>query len=232
MRLSGAAVPARPAPLRLAGVRRVQRRRAQAPTLQADKAAEAATAEAGSAAPAQPGGEDGLSCIGTGMEVECRLPDGEPSTSGRPPESGGAGGGGAAAPGARGRAAHLCTLQSTRALPPARRAAAAAPLSLGDVLLLISPFFFWGTSMVAMKELGPHTTPLALAAWRLLPAGVVLLAWAWQDGRKQPQGATAWLAVSLFGLVDGACFQVRRRLLGWRQRPQAPPHPGGACRGV
>lgn len=79
--------------------------------------------------------------------------------------------------------------------------------SLGTVLLLISPFFFWGTSMVAMKELAPHTTPMLVAAWRLLPAGVVLLIWAYAAGNKGPSGSMGWLAVGLFGLIDGACFQ-------------------------
>lgn len=79
--------------------------------------------------------------------------------------------------------------------------------SLGTLLLLVSPFFFWGTSMVAMKELAPHTTPMLVAAWRLLPAGVVLLGWAYAAGNKGPSGPMGWLAVALFGLVDGACFQ-------------------------
>lgn len=74
-------------------------------------------------------------------------------------------------------------------------------------LLLISPFFFWGTSMVSMKELSLHTTPLAVSAWRLLPAGLMVLVWASSTGRKQPSGGMAWLAISLFGIVDGACFQ-------------------------
>jgi drug/metabolite transporter (DMT)-like permease len=76
-----------------------------------------------------------------------------------------------------------------------------------DTLLLISPFFFWGTSMVAMKQLGPHTTPLFLAAWRLIPAGVVLLLWAQATGRKQPSSSMAWLAIALFGIADGTMFQ-------------------------
>lgn len=79
--------------------------------------------------------------------------------------------------------------------------------SLLTGMLLISPFFFWGTSMVAMKELAPHTTPMLVAAWRLLPSGLVLLLWAKAAGNKGPTNAMGWLAVSLFGLVDGACFQ-------------------------
>ena len=39
---------------------------------------------------------------------------------------------------------------------------------------LISPFFLWGTSMVAMKEVLPVTSPLFVASIRLVPAGLVL----------------------------------------------------------
>ena len=56
--------------------------------------------------------------------------------------------------------------------------------------------------------LAPHTSPLFVSAWRLLPAGVALIAWAAATGRRQPSGGMAWLAVALFGLVDGTCFQV------------------------
>jgi drug/metabolite transporter (DMT)-like permease len=87
----------------------------------------------------------------------------------------------------------------------------AGPSSLLDILLLISPFFFWGTSMVAMKQLAPHTTPLLVASWRLIPAGIVLLAWAAKSGRKTPTQPMAWVAMTLFGLVDGAAFQASGR---------------------
>eukprot|EP00884_Botryococcus_braunii_P018753 jgi/Botrbrau1/5561/Bobra.0023s0044.1 len=76
-----------------------------------------------------------------------------------------------------------------------------------QLLLLISPFFFWGTSMVAMKALEAHTTPLFVSAVRLLPAGAVLVGWAATQNRKQPSGAMAWLAISLFALADATCFQ-------------------------
>lgn len=62
--------------------------------------------------------------------------------------------------------------------------------------------------MVAMKQLAPHTTPLLVAAWRLIPAGAALLLWARQSGRQTPTDPMAWVAMALFGLVDGACFQV------------------------
>jgi drug/metabolite transporter (DMT)-like permease len=74
-------------------------------------------------------------------------------------------------------------------------------------LLLISPFFFWGTAMVAMKGVIPNTTPLFMAGIRLVPAGVLVLATALLLGRPQPKGWTAWLWIALFALVDGALFQ-------------------------
>ncbi|BAZ50029.1 hypothetical protein NIES4103_26430 [Nostoc sp. NIES-4103] len=74
-------------------------------------------------------------------------------------------------------------------------------------LLLIAPFFLWGTAMVAMKGVIPHTTPLFMAGVRLLPAGVLILITAALMGRPQPKGWTAWLWIALFALVDGTLFQ-------------------------
>jgi drug/metabolite transporter (DMT)-like permease len=74
-------------------------------------------------------------------------------------------------------------------------------------LVLIAPFFFWGTAMVAMKGVIPHTTPLFMAGLRLLPAGVLILIVAALMGRPQPQGWMAWLWITLFALVDGTLFQ-------------------------
>lgn len=74
-------------------------------------------------------------------------------------------------------------------------------------LLLIAPFFLWGTAMVAMKGVMPHTTPLFVAGVRLVPAGLLVLVAAAIMGRPQPKGWSAWLLISLFALVDGALFQ-------------------------
>ena len=74
-------------------------------------------------------------------------------------------------------------------------------------LLLIAPFFLWGTAMVAMKGVIPNTTPLFMAGVRLVPAGVLVLLAATLMRRPQPKTWTAWLWISLFGLVDGALFQ-------------------------
>ena len=74
-------------------------------------------------------------------------------------------------------------------------------------LLLIAPFFLWGTAMVAMKGVMPHTTPLFMAGIRLVPAGVLVLVAAALMGRPQPQGWAAWLWIALFALVDAALFQ-------------------------
>ena len=74
-------------------------------------------------------------------------------------------------------------------------------------LLLIAPFFLWGTAMVAMKGVMPHTTPLFMAGVRLVPAGMLVLVAAAVMGRPQPKGWAAWLWIALFALVDGALFQ-------------------------
>ena len=76
--------------------------------------------------------------------------------------------------------------------------------------ILVSPFLFWGTSMVAMKGTLEHTTPYFVAFARLAPAGALVVAYALSQGRKIPEGAAAWGAVSLFALVDAAMFQVCR----------------------
>ncbi|WP_066384429.1 MULTISPECIES: DMT family transporter [unclassified Anabaena] len=74
-------------------------------------------------------------------------------------------------------------------------------------LLLIAPFFLWGTAMVAMKGVIPHTTPLFMAGVRLLPAGVLILIVAAIMGRPQPTGWLAWLWIGLFAFIDGTLFQ-------------------------
>jgi drug/metabolite transporter (DMT)-like permease len=73
--------------------------------------------------------------------------------------------------------------------------------------LLIAPFFLWGTAMVAMKGVIPHTTPLFMAGVRLVPAGILVVLAAALQGRPQPKTPAAWLWVALFALVDGAMFQ-------------------------
>jgi drug/metabolite transporter (DMT)-like permease len=74
-------------------------------------------------------------------------------------------------------------------------------------LILISPFFLWGTAMVAMKGVIPHTTPLFMAGVRSLPAGILVLMVASLTGREQPRTWRAWLWIVFFALVDGAMFQ-------------------------
>ncbi|MEO0458090.1 MAG: DMT family transporter, partial [Cyanobacteria bacterium P01_A01_bin.114] len=81
------------------------------------------------------------------------------------------------------------------------------PKSLPRSLFLISPFFLWGTAMVAMKGVIPTTTPLFLAGTRLLPAGLLVLCTAAYLGRKQPVGWKAWAWILAFGVVDGTLFQ-------------------------
>jgi drug/metabolite transporter (DMT)-like permease len=78
---------------------------------------------------------------------------------------------------------------------------------LATPLLLIAPFFLWGTAMVAMKGTIPHTTPLFMAGVRLFPAGLLILLVALVMGRPQPRTWAAWGWITLFGLVDGTLFQ-------------------------
>ena len=82
------------------------------------------------------------------------------------------------------------------------------------VASLTSPFFFWGTSMVAMKFEAVHTTPLFLGSMRLIPAGAALLLWskvfAGEERRKVdivPRTGEEWAKIAAFALVDGTCFQ-------------------------
>jgi len=81
------------------------------------------------------------------------------------------------------------------------------PARLGQTALLVSPFFFWGTAMVAMKGVLTHVGPTFVATVRLVPAGLLLVAYAAATGRKQPNTAQAWGAIALFALVDAAAFQ-------------------------
>lgn len=80
------------------------------------------------------------------------------------------------------------------------------PLSLTPILLVM-PFFLWGTAMVAMKGVMPHTTPLFMAGMRLIPAGILVLIVAAISKRSQPQSWQAWAWIGLFALVDGTLFQ-------------------------
>lgn len=62
--------------------------------------------------------------------------------------------------------------------------------------------------MVTMKGVMPHTTPLFMAAVRLMPAGVLVLMAAAITGRSPwVKGWKAWLWIGLFALVDGTLFQ-------------------------
>jgi drug/metabolite transporter (DMT)-like permease len=79
--------------------------------------------------------------------------------------------------------------------------------SLLKLALMICPFFLWGTAMVAMKGAALHTTPFFLAAFRLLPAGLLILGAAGVWRLPQPPSGRAWAWIILFGLVDGTLFQ-------------------------
>lgn len=79
--------------------------------------------------------------------------------------------------------------------------------SLPKALLLIAPFFLWGTAMVAMKGVIPNTTPFFMAGVRLVPAGILVLLVSLVLKLPQPKTWQAWLWILAFALVDGAMFQ-------------------------
>ncbi|MGB3137948.1 MAG: DMT family transporter [Nodosilinea sp.] len=85
---------------------------------------------------------------------------------------------------------------------------AAAPQPIArSPLVLIAPFFLWGTAMVAMKGALPHTTPFFMATVRLVPAGLVVLLVSLLMRRPQSISRQGWLWIALFALVDGTLFQ-------------------------
>ena len=81
------------------------------------------------------------------------------------------------------------------------------PFNVRPWLMLIAPFFLWGTAMVAMKGVLPDTTPFFVATVRLVPAGILVLLWAIWQKRPQPSDWQGWAWITLFALVDGTLFQ-------------------------
>ncbi len=79
--------------------------------------------------------------------------------------------------------------------------------SVAKALLLIAPFFLWGTAMVAMKGVIPYTTPFFMAGFRLVPAGILVLVVATIFNLPQPKTWQGWLWILTFAIVDGAMFQ-------------------------
>jgi drug/metabolite transporter (DMT)-like permease len=58
-----------------------------------------------------------------------------------------------------------------------------------------------------MKAIIPDTTPLFLAGFRLVPAGILVILLSTALKIPQPQGWQAWSWIGLFALIDGAMFQ-------------------------
>ncbi|RZM82366.1 DMT family transporter [Leptolyngbya iicbica] len=81
------------------------------------------------------------------------------------------------------------------------------PKPLWRLPIIISPFFLWGTAMVAMKGVIPDTAPFFLATMRLLPAGGLVLIAAMIMGRSFEVSWRGWFWIAFFGLVDGTLFQ-------------------------
>lgn len=172
-------------------------------------AGSASTSSAASGAAASQKADAGdISCFGTGMDVTCTASYDDGQAAMDVPASGSGTADPVAASSSLEQAASSLE-QTVRAQPaiedtPPMLSGIAQVLS---VVLLLSPFFFWGTSMVGMKMLAPHTSPLFVSAWRLGPAGVLLVLWGASRGRPHPATGMAWLAIAAFGLVDATCFQ-------------------------
>lgn len=124
-----------------------------------------------------------VDCVGTGLDVECLVSTPPPSPSDQ-------------------------TQTQIESGDQTQQTLSIVPLGeLWEWAVLVSPFFFWGTAMVAMKEVLPKAGPFFVSAFRLIPAGFLLVAFAASRGRPFPSGLIAWVSIALFGLVDAACFQ-------------------------
>ena len=74
-------------------------------------------------------------------------------------------------------------------------------------LLMLLPFALWGTAMTAMAPLVHSSSPVLVAALRLLPAGVAVLATLLALGRPLRVSCSDLPWLFLFALVDGTIFQ-------------------------
>ena len=186
--------------------RRVERARAVVRARSASSSSSTSRVDAGTegaeaAAATRGGGGGGVECVASTMSAECVIAEPEAvDESSREVECVGVG------------VEAACDVTGTF---DAEDASARAPSDAeGDALAgalgslaLVSPFFLWGTSMVAMKEVLPVTSPMFVATVRLVPAGLILVAWALSKGRPMPKSASAWGAIAAFALVDATMFQ-------------------------
>ncbi|KAL6959720.1 hypothetical protein U1Q18_039874 [Sarracenia purpurea var. burkii] len=134
--------------------------------------------------PQSAGSSSAVDCVGTGIDVECLVGCDTDEIS---ESSGGS---------SKVRGEELSPFSISTVL-----------LQIWEWALVVSPFFFWGTAMVAMKEVLPKTGPFFVSAFRLIPAGLLLIAFAASRGRPLPSGFIGWFSISLFALVDATCFQ-------------------------
>lgn len=209
-----------PSPARLSHPAPTRRLYALAPARRPAAAAVRARRESSppsAPSPPAPAPADSLDCVGAGSDVECFVDAGaEDAASPLLPTR-------SPAPGASKDDGKNEGDAAVSASSPAGR-------ELWEWASLVSPFFFWGTAMVAMKGVIPRTGPFFVAALRLLPAGALLVAFAAARGRKQPSGWEAWLAIAAFGLIDAACFQVHtRRHVDSSRRELLAPVPPRVC---
>ncbi|KAF3444250.1 hypothetical protein FNV43_RR13940 [Rhamnella rubrinervis] len=131
-----------------------------------------------------------VDCVGTGLDVECLVSSPTSSSASSSSSS--------------------SEQTQTQSETQNQTQQTLLPVSLEEAwewAVLVSPFFFWGTAMVAMKEVLPKAGPFFVSAFRLIPSGFLLIAFAASRGRRFPSGILAWFSIAVFGLVDAACFQ-------------------------
>lgn len=72
-------------------------------------------------------------------------------------------------------------------------------------LTILAPIS-WGTTYVTITELLPADRPVLVAALRVLPAGLVLVAVGWLGSRWRPRGRAAWGRLTVQALANFGVF--------------------------
>lgn len=91
---------------------------------------------------------------------------------------------------------------------------ARAAVGWADILLTSLAPVIWGTTYIVTTESLPPGRPLTAALLRVLPAGILLLAWAWHRPDRQAAWRVLILAVLNIALFQALLFVAAYRLPG------------------
>ena len=147
-----------------------------------------------------------IECYGVGAETECLIPSAAEEANGN-------GGAGVSSNGnARSNGIATSTVDAQEKLESPSVSRDSSGLASSSPFLLLSPFFCWGTAMVAMRSVVAKSAPFFVAAHRLVPAGALLLVYralttTSTDKPIVPGTRTAWVAILVFAAVDATMFQ-------------------------